>query len=59
MKFYTATRTLFKSPVRKYFKSIDELNAYYGINTTIEDYNCGYSFIYKGKPYLLGYEEDC
>ena len=58
MSYYTATRTILKSPVHTYFDTIAELNDYYGIGTNPGDYNKGYSFEYKGQIYLLGYEED-
>jgi len=59
MKYYTATRTLLASPVYKYFDSIDELNSYWGIDSKIEDYNCGYSFQYADYIYMtLGYDEE-
>ena len=52
--YYTATRGLIKSPEYKYFCTIEELNSYYGIDSTEDDYNKGYTFEYNGKNYLLG-----
>lgn len=57
MKYYTATRTIIKSPEYSYFDSIDDINNYYGIDSTIDDYNKGYTFEYNGQIYLLGYDE--
>jgi len=54
MRYYTATKGVISSPVYKYFNSIEELNAYYNINSKEEDYNHGYSFDIDGKFYLLG-----
>lgn len=56
MKFYTATRSTLHSPEYKYFDTLDALNDYYGITSTIEDYNKGFTFEYEGKSYLLGFE---
>lgn len=56
MKFYTATRTIYRSPEYKYFDSIEHLNDKYGIDSTIDDYNKGYTFEYNGQTYLLGYD---
>lgn len=58
MNFYTATRTILKSPEYRYFNSIDEINNYYGIDSTVDDYNCGYIFIHNEQIYLLGYDEN-
>lgn len=57
MRFYTATRTIYKSPVHKYFNAIEELNTYYEIDSTIDDYNNGYTFWYKNQPYTLNFED--
>lgn len=56
--YYTATRTLLKSPEYKYFNTIAELNDYYEIGSNPSDYNKGYTFEYNGQIYLLGYEEE-
>ena len=53
MIYYTSTRGAVCSPVRKYFKSINELNRFYGKNTDEDDYDKGYSFEYEGKTYFL------
>ena len=54
MKYYTATRGQLKSPEYHYFNSVEEINSYYGIDSTEDDYNKGYTFEYNGKNYLLG-----
>lgn len=54
MKYYTATRGQLKSPEYHYFNSVEEINSYYVINSTKDDYNKGYCFEYNGKNYLLG-----
>lgn len=54
MKYYTATRGTLTSPVYKYFSSIDELNAYYNIESKEEDYGCGYCFEFENNHFLLG-----
>lgn len=57
MRFYTATRTLLNSPNYKYFSSIDELNSYWNIDSTIDDYDCGYCFPYTEHIFMtLGTE---
>lgn len=63
MRYYTYTRGFNKSPQYEYFESIEDLNAFYGINSTIDDYNVGYSFEYedidgKTTTYFLGYDEE-
>lgn len=59
MKYYTYTRGLTKSPEYTYFDSIEQLNQCYGIDSTEDDYNCGYSFTYYDKIYFLGCDEIC
>ena len=58
MRYYTYTRGLTKSPEYNDFQSIEDLNEYYGINSTIDDYDKGYSFEYEGKTYFLGSDEE-
>lgn len=56
MRFYVAKRTQICSPHYLYFNSIEEINQTYDIDSTIDDYNRGYTFEYEGESYLLGYE---
>ena len=56
MVYYTATRAQLKSPEYRYFNSIEEINEYYNIESTIDDYNKGYTFEYEGQIYLLEYD---
>lgn len=59
MKYYTYTRGLTKSPEYTYFDSIEQLNQCYGIDSTEDDFDKGYSFEYEGKIYYLGCDEVC
>ena len=59
MSYYTSARLIFGSPIRQYFNTLDELNAYWGINATTD--NIGDSFpINEEQKYwfIIGYEED-
>lgn len=58
MRYYTSTRGLIKSPIRKYFNTIAELNDYYGIGSNPSDYDKGYSFKWNGKTYYLWTDEE-
>lgn len=58
MKYYTYRRGFYKSPIKKYFNTIAELNDYYGIGSNPSDYNKGYRFNWNGKTYYLGADEE-